>query len=252
MQKPRRNTLNAGRTGAMLLVALAVLVGTGTVGFLPDPEARVTTSADGAVRIEGSWRADVPPPAILRRSLPGPLLAVRGAPYEISAPLAPEGSLYRVSFNIGSSLGERPVLYQFDADLAAWRALPAEQSADQWRLQIETQALSAGLWGMGISLPVDRPAGAEGALRDALRVWPPGAVGYQAFAMRVNAAGDAVLLADPVDTGGCDGLFHLGNTQTKTSRDVPFGDDAYRIVVRWQMADGCSPGVPITSARTAH
>lgn len=244
MSRLRRNHV---RTLTVFAVSVAITAGTVLVMSLPSPETRRVSSADKVVRIDGAWRPGAPAPAIA--PLPGSLSFLRGPAYRISAAPAPEGVPYRLTFRVPAELvGQAPTLYRFTPELDAWQAYPSVPSADGWSLTTPVGQLPLAAWGVGLSVRPARPLRAADVLSGLVAAPPPGAVGYEAYDASVDADGEAVLLSDPLDAGGCGGTFRLGAAQTKTSRDLPQGAGAYRVLVRWQVGGGCPAGETVSSA----
>ncbi len=232
-----------------LLVALAALIGTGLVLWLPLPESGRVSSADGAVRVSGVWSPSAPPPTITRFALSA-FSAIMQKAYAVSALPMSAPTPFKLTFAVPADLvGEAPVLYRYRPDLDAWQAYPAAASADGWTLSTSVGGQPASVWGVGAAVSFTRPARARDVLSGLLAAPPPDAVGYEAYDAAVDAKGDAVLLSDPLDAGGCGGAFQLGRSATVTSRDLPlpFGI-SYRVIVRWRLGDGCAPGEAVASA----
>lgn len=237
------------RTIIVLAVTVAVLIGTALVIGLPEPESHVVKSVDGQVQVEGTWADGGQAPRVVKQTVTTPFVALQGAAYQISGSVAPVGSPYLLTFAAPADVVGSAVLYRYNPDLDAWQIYPSTPAADGWSLTTQVQSLPTTLWGVGAVMAVQRPAFSATMLDELLGDAPPNAVGYEGSDALVNASGDAVVLSDPLDTGGCDGIFMLGSSQTKTSRQIPFETGTYRVTVTWQLGNGCTAGTTMTSAR---
>lgn len=245
MPKSRRKQRTSPSWPIFVLV-LFVVVGTWFAIAAPDPERHSIASPDGAVRIDGVWNPGVEPKIVRRDDLKGPFTAVQGFVYELSGAPAPDGSPYHLSFSLPSSLSAtHATLFTYDSTLSAWRPVPATRTEDQWSLEMETPRVPLGVWGVGMvpSLPMS-PLAAFSALLDAP---PPGAVGYRAFAATSTVTDDFVLDGGVRAQGGCAGYFAVGAQRTKTSLDLRLAGGTRRLIVEWQIGEGCAPGVPLVS-----
>lgn len=231
----------------IVVLVLFVMIGTWFAMVVPEPEAHSIASSDGAVRIDGIWPSGAEPNIVRRDELNGPFTAVQGFVYTVSGSPAPDGSPYHLTFSLPPSLGaSRATLLNYDSELAAWRPIPSTLGVDRWSLVVEMPRLPGGLWAVGMVPSL--PASANIDFSTLTDVPPPGAVGYRAFSAASTVSDDFVLDGALSDQGGCEGQFIVGSHRTKTSLDLRLAGGIRRLIVEWQLGDGCAPGQQILSS----
>ncbi len=242
MPAPRRTPVASGAAIGVLVLAVA---GTAALFRLPDPERATASSGDGVVTVAGVW-APGSAPFLVAEPEEGPYTAVRGSVYRVSAPPAPLGRPYTLSFQIPSGVSPKDaVLYGYDALVGAWRAVPAALDAAGWSLETDRLALPGEDWAVGIAYAPAPSAQAFAALRSLAAVPPPGAVGYRAAFLSAGVPDDYVVVQDPFGSGGCAGRFRPGREQTRTSVDATASE---RVVVVWELDTGCAPSETVSPA----
>jgi len=236
---------------ATLAVAVLAALGTAVIFSLPEPERGAAASADGGLRVEGTWMTSRAP-EVFDAGIAGPFTAVRGTVYRLSAPPAPSGAPYLLSFALPVGLDPaRAALYRFDPALAAWRSMPAVRSEDGWTLRAEAMALPSALWAVGEAMPArDMPASpiAMRALEELLDAPPPDAVGFRVARLWASVEDDFVVVEEAAASGGCGGTYALGTGTVRTSVDVNEVGGQTRLVADWRVEDGCAPGVDLEPA----
>jgi hypothetical protein len=240
MSVSRRNPV---ASGAAIGILVLVLAGTYALLQLPDPERSFVSASDNGARLEGAWSPSTPP-RVEPSPRSGAFTAVRGTPYTVIAPAPVLGRPYTLSVAVPKDVSlKEATLYWEDLTLGAWRAVPSVSVENAWFLETVLDTLPARTWAVGVAYKPTPSAQALSALRSLVAVPPPGAIGYRAVYLSSAVPDDYVVAQDPFGSGGCDGRFQSGTEQTKTSVDATASE---RVVVRWELADGCLPGVVIS------
>ena len=143
-----------------------------------------------------------------------------------------------------------------DPSIGAWRKLSLEVDAPAgvMRAELPTRYFQNNVARFAFGRPdpgVDLPDRTGVMVEELLANPPPSAVGYRAFALYADVDQDFVLLADPLEYGGCDGRFISGDETTLTSQELKADGRIYRFGVIWELKGyGCSDESKISSYKT--
>lgn len=229
------------------LVIGAVFLGTLAATFMLPPEDVRLVSEDGLVRVEGKSAfgnlADI-------RVLDGEHneAPVLGAQYQVLAAGEPISTPFSITFTYDPrrlDLKETSPLavMAYDARVLAWRYFPSVQDASAKTLTAEivgSNTLYA--WSYGYRRELS-PLKQEAVLLDELLSFPPeGAVGYTVATSIGSDESSLVLLKEERDRGGCAGVYRVGTSETLTSKEVEEDGLMERVMVFWQIGNGCAEG----------
>jgi hypothetical protein len=239
-----------------------LVAGTAFATFMRPPEERTAQTDDGTVRVR----------ALIRGVAEGlEVDAGEFAPEDFTALNSPVFQVVYRGDGLGNTVAVRvtrgadwlgewpPEELQFlvrDPSIGAWRNLGLEVDvpAGVMRAELPTRYFQGnvarfafGRPDTGVSLP-DRTA----VIVDELRANPPpNAVGYRAFVSYADVDQDFVLLAEPLEYGGCGGRFISGDETTLTSQDLQKDDRTYRFGIIWELKGyGCADEQDISVYKT--
>ncbi len=229
------------------LTIVAVLAGTMLVIALRPPEGIDVTSPDGRVRAEGnvlSGETAVVIEALAHKEGLPDLMREPLYRIELTRSLSP------LPFTLRFRSLESATLYAFDQRLGAWQPVPSVWQADTQEVVAQVRLFESQLWGVGSALSQEIPSFAPVVVDELRAAPPPDAVGYRAFAAVSSGADrDFVMIDSVLDTGGCNGAFKSGKTQTLSSKDRTIGSGDVRIGMLWEIGAGCAKGETIRSGR---
>ncbi|OGL66755.1 hypothetical protein A2856_03245 [Candidatus Uhrbacteria bacterium RIFCSPHIGHO2_01_FULL_63_20] len=235
---------------AVVLVSVAIAVGSLAVGALPDPDRHRAVSDDGRLAVEwrGSDGASIARVSDARTDGFTAYLILSGG--------LPIHGAFTLTFSSASDwapsrFGDVPLaLWGYDPSVLAWRRASSVEDASTGMIEAE------GIPGIDRWMPAPRDPGESSpqtpVLLDALLSFPPpGAVGFTASAAVAPDADAFFLVDDSLANGGCGGLFHPGRERTLTSREVVSDDRSTRVTVAWELADGCAENQPLSTRGVA-
>ncbi len=233
------------------LVIAGVFIGTIFATFIISPEDILAESDDGIVRVEGFAKAGTSVEIEKQTQTLPPFPPVLGDVYRIhidGQPLPPS-FVVRFRYNedavavFGQGSGGGVSVMVYDTRLLAWRYLPTVVDVQEQTVTAEVPpGLNAQLWSYGIVSSGVAPENADVLLDELISFPPEGAVGYIASDAFGSEEIDYIVRNIQLDRGGCDGVYRTGKEETMTSKEVHWDGNTYRIIVYWQIDEGCSEG----------
>lgn len=147
------------------------------------------------------------------------------------------------------------VIGYYDLEAQAWRTLSSRLNRTTQELSAETGHLSS--WALLVDHQVELPLALNDLIHD-LTVEPmEGATGYVVEVAYTLAGQDYVLVPGNVVTGGCGGVYELGQTQEWTEAEESYQaqvdgvDQAvdFKVIVKWELGNGCEEGEELGPGR---
>jgi len=242
----RRKKINIQDWAASLLT-IAVTIGTVIVIFFIPPEQVQVQSGDTVVSLSGISNKEDRPSVKRREDIVAPFTAIVSPVYEITTPTQLPDVLeiefkYDLSW-LGNSREDLLQLLIFDQILNAWRPVVSEVNFEKKQVEaVLPQVETESLWGLGIVLPLTFEREQDLLLQEILQHPPEGAISYQAYSALAIVPGDFVVIRDPLNQGGCDGLFQVGKEKLVMVAEKTVNGATLNVTVVWQRAHGCVEG----------
>ncbi len=228
--------------------AFSVVIGLATafVVLVPEPDVRTAVSEDGRFEVRGIANPTLPIVITERDGVLQPHHVIGIPVYGVVL----GGGALPSSFVVRMRTQDGDTLFAFDEAILAWRPLAA--SSDRTEGVLEATAIpSATAYGFGVRPALSVPRERAAVLSSLLTGAPPGAVGFEATDAVAFADDEFILLGEHFVRGGCNGRFVSGKTSTVSSQEVPLPQAAYRMMVRWQIGDGCPTFAPLAVSPTS-
>ncbi len=234
----------------MIVIVLLVFVGTAFLMFARLPEERVVTSADGMITVEASVGSDVTIEITRGGASAVEHTAVVGSAYYVnpSESVLSQPATITMRYTEEMLSGVDPaqlVIGYYDLEAHAWRTLSSRLNRDLTELSAETGHLSS--WALLVERQVELPLELNDLIHN-LTVEPmEDATGYIVEVAYTLAGEDYVLVPGNVVTGGCGGVYQLGQAQEWTEVRESYqamvdGVDQtvdFKVIVKWEIGNGC-------------
>lgn len=240
----------------MMVLIVAIFLGTVVAVSFSAPEGVRSVSEDGMVLVESRAVARMDVSIIQKEEQLIPHPPALGKVYEIRVNNAPLSSPFSLTMTYDPSalsiVGEHPggglSILAYDSRFLAWQFLPTVVDSQKRTLTTEIPpGFSSFLWSFGFRSEGTRSSHEDVLLNELLSFPPEGSVGYTAVSSFGSEEIDYLLLDSQQDRGGCGGVFRIGTSVVPTSKEELVDGNTYRLMVFWQVADGCALGEKISS-----